>query len=158
MRENITTMALSPSSLSASSSAYLDHHNFQVVGGSLLLACTATGLPPPRITFKAGEKEFSGEELDHGENFSTVQLSLSHLTAEQEGSYVCVAVNEYGADRASVEVDTEMQKCATKEFVSRWMFTRGLQSRWRVAVKRSRASSRQFSRATSTLIQGSRPQ
>ena len=110
MRENITTMALSPSSRSASPSAYLDHHNFQVVGGSLLLACSATGLPPPRITFKAGEKEFSGEELDHGENFSTVQLSLNHLTAEQEGSYVCVAVNEYGADRASVEVDTESAK------------------------------------------------
>ena len=34
----------------------------------------------------------------------TVQLSLSHLASEQEGSYVCVAVNEYGADRASVEV------------------------------------------------------
>ena len=76
----------------------------QVVGGSLLLACTATGLPPPRITFKNGETEFSGEELDHGENFSTVQLSLSHLTTEQEGSYMCVAVNEYGADRASIEV------------------------------------------------------
>ena len=48
--------------------------------------------------------EFSGEELEHGGNFSTVQLSLSHLTSEQEGNYVCVAVNEYGADRASVEV------------------------------------------------------
>ena len=76
----------------------------------ILLACTATGLPPPQITFKTGEKEFSGEELEHGENFSTVQLSLSHLTSEQEGSYVCVAVNEYGADRASVEVKAKNEK------------------------------------------------
>ena len=76
----------------------------QVVGGSLQLGCTATGLPAPRITFKIGEKEFSGEEVDHGNNVSTVQLSLNHLTVEQEGNYVCVAVNEYGADRASAEV------------------------------------------------------
>ena len=84
---------------------HFDPCNPQVVGGSILIACTATGLPPPRITFKTGENlEFAGEELEHGQNFSTVQLSLSHLTSEQEGSYVCVAVNEYGADRASVEV------------------------------------------------------
>ena len=87
----------------------------QVVGGSLQLGCTATGLPAPRITFKIGEKEFSGEEVDHGNNVSTVQLSLNHLTVEQEGNYVCVAVNEYGADRASTEVEVYSRTAVTLE-------------------------------------------
>ena len=35
----------------------------EVAGGSLEVECSATGVPPPRVTFRRGEQEWAGKEV-----------------------------------------------------------------------------------------------
>ena len=75
-----------------------------VVGSSISLSCTATGVPLPRVTFRRGDQEFAGAELETTDTSVTSELTLDPLTPDEEGVYTCLAVNEYGSKRQSAEI------------------------------------------------------
>ncbi|NXU09072.1 ISLR2 protein, partial [Pardalotus punctatus] len=89
-------------------------------GFTLSLHCAVTGSPPPEVTWKirtAGQSlELSGSPPESAEKepapreperflvFKNGTLVIPHLSKREEGTYTCVATNEVGSNRTSVNV------------------------------------------------------
>jgi len=77
----------------------------QIAGGNVSIECMAEGIPPPTITFKFGNDDFTGTNIDSDHNSTTTQLNFDTVTPQHSGDYTCLAVNEYGNQKSTTRLD-----------------------------------------------------
>jgi hypothetical protein len=70
-----------------------------VIGTTIELICTTTGMDPPRtITWT-----FNGAIIDTGSETTTFNLSRQ-ISNSDYGVYTCSASNEFGSDNETIEI------------------------------------------------------
>uniref|UniRef100_A0A8I3PWK2 Ig-like domain-containing protein n=1 Tax=Canis lupus familiaris TaxID=9615 RepID=A0A8I3PWK2_CANLF len=86
-------------------------------GDSTQLACKVAGTPPIKITWFANDRELK-EGGRHRMSFveSTAVLSLTEVTTEDSGEYMCEAQNEAGSDHCGSILIVKESPYFTKEF------------------------------------------
>lgn len=72
-------------------------------GESVSFTCSAKGQPEPTFTWTK-----DGRDLDSKANWM-----ISSITASQNGSYICKAVNKYGSKELVVTVGVICEYCFT---------------------------------------------
>eukprot|EP00092_Neocalanus_flemingeri_P006891 GFUD01007439.1.p1 GENE.GFUD01007439.1~~GFUD01007439.1.p1 ORF type:complete len:1699 (-),score=403.24 GFUD01007439.1:397-5493(-) len=77
----------------------------QIAGGDVSIECIAEGIPPPTISFKFGNDDFTGTNIDSRHNSTTMQLNFDSVTPQHSGDYTCLAVNEYGNQKSTTRLD-----------------------------------------------------
>ena len=82
-----------------------------VVGDSVILTCTATGIPLPTITWMDQDGNIVGTTSDMVINGGTTILSsliLSNLQDNDFDNYTCTATNMFGSDKVTALLGSKL--------------------------------------------------
>lgn len=71
-------------------------HVVAYVGTEVLFRCRATGLPPPRISWRKGSIPVSSLDLDRMQILPNGDLRVENITEDDNDVYTCIATNFVG--------------------------------------------------------------
>ena len=110
-----------------------------VVGDTIQYNCTATGYPPPLITWTHADtqlpQDISTSTVDYSNPLPSVLsvLTLTYLNLTNEGQYYCMASNDLVTEQtdtsglANLELQRELSILEKKVTIDDFLFTRSTQ-------------------------------